>query len=281
MYRPEVFCSLFCSANTIRLIISKEDGTGSARRMHGYKINSYKTLFVENAGKRLCRRRSECVAMIIYTKTAVKHGGLLLCFYRVSCPHEDSFRAGRRKYLFGALSVENCLRQGDFLSTLLLNLSLQFDTKGVQANQKGPKFNGTYQHQVHAHDVNLWKENIHILTKSTGALLVCNKTVVLEAITEGTKYVFMPREQNAEENHKVNTGNIPFLNCDKFHVIGNDINMYNCIYGEIKSALSSGNSVNYSIHILVSSRLLCGNKSTKICKYNNPSSTSAQQFYYC
>jgi len=45
--------------------------------MHGYNINSYKTLFVGNTGKRDCRRKCEYVAAIIYTNAAVKHGGFL------------------------------------------------------------------------------------------------------------------------------------------------------------------------------------------------------------
>jgi hypothetical protein len=112
--------------------------------------------------------------------------------------------------LFDALSVENCLRQGDFLSTLRLNLDLQFDTKGVQANQKWSKFNGTYQRQVYVHDVNLLKGNLHILTKNTGALLVSSKSAVIEANTEDAKNVFMPPEQNAEKNHNINICNKPF-----------------------------------------------------------------------
>jgi hypothetical protein len=54
------------------------------------------------------------------------------------------------------------------------------------------------------------EENVHILTKNTGALLVSSKFAVIEANTEDTKYVFMPPEQNAEENHNVNIGNKSF-----------------------------------------------------------------------
>jgi hypothetical protein len=88
-----------------------------------------------------------------------------------------------------------------------LNFAFRFDTKGVQATQMWSKFNGTYQLQVYTHDVNLLKENIHILTRNTGAVLVSSKLVVLEANTEDTKHVFMPCEQNAEENQNVNIGN--------------------------------------------------------------------------
>ena len=101
------------------------------------------------------------------------------------------------------MSMENCLRQGEFLSTLRSNLALQFDTKGVQATQKWSKFNGTYQRQVWSYDVNLLKENIYILTKNSGVLLVSSMLVVLEANTAGTKHVFVHRERNAEENHNV------------------------------------------------------------------------------
>ena len=86
-------------------------------------------------------------------------------------------------------------------------MALQSDTKGVLATHKWSKFNGTYQRQVCVYDVNLLKENIPILTKNTGALLVSSKLVVLETKTEDTKYVFVPHEQNAEKNHNVNIGN--------------------------------------------------------------------------
>lgn len=85
------------------------------------------------------------------------------------------------------------MKQGDFLSTLRLTFALEFDTKGVQATQKWSECNGTYQDQFYAHGVNLLNENIHILTKNTGPLLVYSKLVVLEENTEDTKYVFMSR----------------------------------------------------------------------------------------
>jgi hypothetical protein len=50
-------------------------------------------------------------------------------------------------------------------------------------------------------------ETVRILTKNTGALLVCSKLFVLEADNEDTKYVFMPREKNSAEVHNVNTDN--------------------------------------------------------------------------
>jgi hypothetical protein len=35
---------------------------------------------------------------------------------------------------------------------------------------------------------------------------VSSKPVILDAHTEDTKYVFMPREQNSEENYNLNIG---------------------------------------------------------------------------
>ena len=108
------------------------------------------------------------------------------------------------RYLSVALSVDNCLKQGNVLSTLRLDLDLEFDTYR-QVTQKWSKCNGTYQRQVCTYDVNLLNETVRILTKNTGALLVCSKLFVLEADNEDTKYVFMPREKNSAEVHNVNT----------------------------------------------------------------------------
>jgi len=76
--------------------------------------------------------------------------------------------------------------------------------------RNGQNLMGHNQRQVCAHDVNLLKENIHILTKNAADLLVSSKLVVLEANTEDTTYVFMPPEQSEEENQNVNIGNKSF-----------------------------------------------------------------------
>ena len=92
-------------------------------------------------------------------------------------------------------------RKGVVPSTLVFNFALEYATKRVQATQEWLQFNGLYQRQVCVDDVSLLRENLNIIKKNSLALLVTSKQIGLEADTEETKFLFMPREQNAEQNH--------------------------------------------------------------------------------
>jgi hypothetical protein len=59
------------------------------------------------------------------------------------------------QHLSGTFIIQNGLKQGDALMTLLFNLTLEDAMRKVQETKAGLKFNGTHQILVYADDDNL------------------------------------------------------------------------------------------------------------------------------
>jgi hypothetical protein len=81
--------------------------------------------------------------------------------------------------LWDSFPIENGLKQGDALSPLLFNFSLQYAIRTVQENQVGLKLSGAHQFLAYADDVNLLGDNIGTINKNTETVINASNEVVL------------------------------------------------------------------------------------------------------
>jgi hypothetical protein len=118
------------------------------------------------------------------------------------CLNETYSKVCIGKHLSDSFPIQNGLKQGDALSPWLFNFALEYAIRKVQENQAGVKLNGTHKLLAYADDVNLLRDNIDIIYKTTETLIDASKEVDLEVNTEKTKYMLVSRDQNAGQNGK-------------------------------------------------------------------------------
>jgi hypothetical protein len=116
------------------------------------------------------------------------------------CLNETYSKVRIGKHLSDSFPVQNGLKQGDALSSLLSNFALEYAIKKVQENYLGLKLNGTLQLLAYADDMNLLGDNIDTINKSTQTLIDASKVVGLEVNVEKRKYMLVFRDQNAGQN---------------------------------------------------------------------------------
>jgi hypothetical protein len=158
--------------------------------------------------------------------------------------------------------IQNGLKQGDALSPLLFNFSLEYTIRSGQENQEEMKSDGKHLLLAYTNDVNIEGENIVALKKNTEALLDSSKEVGLEENPEKTKYVLISHSQKIGPKHSIKIVK-SFADVANFKYLGTTLIDKNCMYEVIKSRLSLGNTCYHSVQNLLSSCLLSRLKYTK------------------
>jgi hypothetical protein len=139
------------------------------------------------------------------------------------CLNETYSRVRIGKHLSDTLPIQNGLKQGDALSPLPFNFALGYTIRKVQENQAGLKLKGTHQLLAYADGVNILGDNIDTINKNTKTLIAARKEVGLEVNGEKTKYMLVPRDQNAGQNRELKIGNRSYENVS-LQLFGNNSN---------------------------------------------------------
>jgi hypothetical protein len=90
------------------------------------------------------------------------------------------------KHFSDNFTIYNHLKQGDAFWTLFFNFPLEYAMRKVQENQVGLKLSWTHQLLVYDDDVNLLRNNIDTIKKTTETLIDASKEIGLEVNADDT-----------------------------------------------------------------------------------------------
>ena len=95
----------------------------------------------------------------------------------------------------------------------LFNLDLEYFVRGFQVNEDGLNLNGTHQLLVYAVDDNIFGGSLCPIKKNIEVSVVANTEIRIEVLSDKTKYMVFPRDQNAGRIHRIRKDNFQRKDC--------------------------------------------------------------------
>jgi hypothetical protein len=98
---------------------------------------------------------------------------------RLVCFNETYNKVLMGNNLSDCFPIQNGLKQGDILSSLLFSFGLDYAIRKFQETHMGLTLNGTHRLLVYADDVTLQRDNVDSIKRNTETLIGASKEVGL------------------------------------------------------------------------------------------------------
>lgn len=152
-------------------------------------------------------------------------------------------------------NVARGLRQGDALSCMLFNLTLERVIRKIEINPGGTLLNRTVQYLAYADDLDILSRNERGMKEALEELTEESLKAGLCINKDKTKYMLMNRAQRSSVN-QIMVGRYSFENVACFKYLGSILTENNETLLEIKERIKAGNKAYFSLQHLLKSRLI-------------------------
>ena len=105
---------------------------------------------------------------------------------------------------------------------------------------------------TYADDVSILGGSVYNVKENAEDLVEAIKEMGLKVNADKTKYIVMPRDENAERSHSMKNDIGSFERVEEFRYLGTTPKNQNSTLEEIKSRWTSGNACYYSVQNLLS-----------------------------
>lgn len=170
-----------------------------------------------------------------------------------------------RNQLSESFDIEEGLRQGDPLSSLLFNLTLEAAVRTMDIDSSGTIFTKSSQLLGFADDLDVIGRNMEVVKDKFMALERKGSDLGLKVNDAKTEYMIIP-PSNRYPEQSVTIGTHTFKRVNKFVYLGSELNTNNDIADEIKRRVTLGNRSYYSLLKILKSKSVSRNSKCALYK---------------